>query len=91
MEAARSAAIAGHEVILFEKDGDLGGQLKSAATPDFKSQLRELVEWYKRQLEIHKVDVRLNTEVTEDMPELEEADAIIVATGAVPLMPDIKV
>ncbi|HZJ57643.1 MAG: FAD-dependent oxidoreductase [Clostridiales bacterium] len=90
MEAARSAAKAGHEVILFEKDGELGGQLKSAATPDFKSQLRELVEWYKRQLEIHKVDVRLNTGANEDLSELEEADAIIVATGAVPLMPDIK-
>ncbi|HOA56131.1 MAG TPA: FAD-dependent oxidoreductase, partial [Clostridiales bacterium] len=38
----------------------------------------------------HNVDVHLNTEVTEDMPELDEADAIIVATGAVPLMPGIK-
>jgi len=47
MEAARSAAIAGHKVKLFEKDNSLGGQLKSAATPDFKSQLRELVEWYR--------------------------------------------
>jgi 2-enoate reductase len=90
MEAARSAAIAGHKVILFEKDNSLGGQLKSAATPDFKSQLRELVEWYKHQLVIHNVDVRLNTEVTEDSPELAEADAIIVATGAVPLLPGIK-
>jgi 2-enoate reductase len=90
MEAARSAAIAGHKVILFEKDNSLGGQLKSAATPDFKSQLRELVEWYKHQLVIHNVDVHLNTEVTEDSPELAEADAIIVATGAIPLMPGIK-
>ena len=57
MEAARSAAIAGHDVILFEKDSALGGQLKSAATPDFKSQLRELVEWYKHQMVIHNVDV----------------------------------
>ena len=90
MEAARSAAIAGHKVILFEKDNSLGGQLKSAATPDFKSQLRELVEWYKHQMVIHNVDVHLNTEVTEDSPELAEADAIIVATGAIPLMPGIK-
>ena len=90
MEAARSAAIAGHKVILFEKNNSLGGQLKSAATPDFKSQLRELVEWYKHQMVIHNVDVRLNTEVTEDSPELAEADAIIVATGAVPLLPGIK-
>ncbi|MGI6140418.1 MAG: FAD-dependent oxidoreductase [Caldicoprobacterales bacterium] len=90
MEAARSAAIAGHDVILFEKDSALGGQLKSAATPDFKSQLRELVEWYKHQMVIHNVDVRLKTEATDELPELEKADAIIVATGAVPLMPDIK-
>jgi len=90
MEAARSAAIAGHKVKLFEKDNSLGGQLKSAATPDFKSQLRELVEWYRHQMVIHNVDVHLNTEVAEDMPELDEADAIIVATGAVPLMPGIK-
>lgn len=90
MEAARSAAIAGHKVKLFETDNSLGGQLKSAATPDFKSQLRELVEWYRHQMVIHNVDVHLNTEVTEDMPELDEADAIIVATGAVPLMPGIK-
>lgn len=90
MEAARSAAIAGHEVILLEKDSALGGQLKSAATPDFKSQLRELVEWYRHQMKIHNVDVHLNTEVTEDLPELEKADAIIVATGASPLIPKIK-
>ncbi|NLK69211.1 MAG: FAD-dependent oxidoreductase [Clostridiaceae bacterium] len=90
MEAARSAAMAGHSVILFEKDNSLGGQLKSAATPDFKSQLRELVEWYKHQMVILNVDVRLNTEVSEDLPELVEADAIIVATGATPLMPEIK-
>lgn len=38
IEAARSAAIAGNEVMLFEKDSDRGGQLKNAATPDFKSQ-----------------------------------------------------
>lgn len=90
MEAARSAALSGHEVILFEKDSSLGGQLKSAATPDFKSQLRELVEWYKHQLKILNVDVRLNTEVSCDLAELEMADAIIVATGATPIMPNIK-
>jgi NADPH-dependent 2,4-dienoyl-CoA reductase/sulfur reductase-like enzyme len=90
MEAARSAATAGHDVMLFEKDSVLGGQLKSAATPDFKSQLRELVEWYRHQMEIHNVDVHLNSELTEDSPELEKADAIIIATGASPVIPKIK-
>lgn len=90
MEAARTAAMKGHKVSLFEKDGALGGQLKSAATPDFKSQLRELSDWYKRQMEILGIDVHLNSMITEDSPELKNADAIIVAAGAVPFNPRIK-
>lgn len=89
MEAARTAALMGHKVALYEKDGQLGGQLKSAATPPFKSQLRELVTWYKRQMELLHIDVKLNTELTVDSTELKNADRIIVATGAVPLTPKI--
>lgn len=89
LEAARTAALIGHSVTLFEKESQLGGQLKSAATPPFKSQLRELVEWYKRQMELLKIDVRLNTELSTDSPELDKADKIIIATGAVPFYPDI--
>lgn len=89
MEAARVAALEGHSVILFEKEGVLGGQVTSAATPDFKSQLRELMTWYEVQLKKLKVDVRLKTLVTADDPVLEEADHIIVATGAVPVVPPI--
>lgn len=90
MEAARTAALKGHRVSLYEKDKALGGQLKSAATPDFKSQLRELVEWYKRQLELLNIEVHLNSEINEDNPVLKDADYIIVATGAVPIMPEIS-
>lgn len=89
MEAARTASLMGHKVTLFEKDSELGGQLKSAATPPFKSQLRQLVVWYKHQMELLNVTVHLNTELTVDSPELEHADRIIVATGAVPLTPGI--
>ncbi|WP_349671284.1 FAD-dependent oxidoreductase [Lacrimispora sp.] len=90
MEAARTAALMGHKVDLFEKESDLGGQLRSAATPPFKSQLRELITWYKRQLELTGVAVHVNTEIGEDDPVFEKADAIIVATGAIPMMPPIK-
>ena len=89
MEAARTAALMGHKVTLFEKTGELGGQLKSAATPPFKSQLRELVKWYERQMELLNIDVRLNTELTADSKELKDADRIIAATGAVPFNPNI--
>src|SRR5699024_11042608 len=68
----------------------LGGQLKSAATPDCKSQLRELVIWYRRQIEIYNIDVHRNTEIIKDLSELEEADTIIIATAALPKTPKIK-
>jgi 2-enoate reductase len=90
MEAARTAALRGHMVDLYEMEDGLGGQLKSAATPPFKSQLRALVGWYKRQLEIHRVMVHLNTKITEKSLELVLADEIIVATGAIPFTPNIK-
>jgi NADPH-dependent 2,4-dienoyl-CoA reductase/sulfur reductase-like enzyme len=89
MEAARTAAMIGHQVSLYEMADGLGGQLKSAATPPFKSQLRELVTWYKRQLEIYGVAVHLNTKITADSMELELADEIIVASGAIPVKPNI--
>lgn len=89
MEAARTASLMGHKVTLFEKDSELGGQLKSAATPPFKSQLRQLVTWYKHQMKVLNVSVHLNTELTIDSPELKNADRIIVATGAVPVTPKI--
>lgn len=90
MEAARTAAMKGHKVSLYEKENVLGGQLRCAATPDFKSQLRALVDWYKRQMELLNIDVHLNTKLTDGSPELKNADAIIVAAGAVPITPMIK-
>ncbi len=89
MEAARTAALVGHQVTLYEKNAVLGGQLESAATPPFKSQLRELVRWYIEQLDLCHVTVRLNTEVTADSEVLAAADKIIVATGAMPVTPPI--
>ena len=90
MEAARTAAMCGHRVDLYEKGEGLGGQLKSAATPPFKNQLRALVVWYKRQLELYGVNVHQNKKITENSPELAVADYIIVATGAIPVSPKIK-
>lgn len=89
MEAARVAAMKGHSVTLFEKEAILGGQLASAATPPFKKKLRELVTWYEVQLEKLGVTVSMNTKLEADDPVLEEADHIIVGSGAVPVVPPI--
>src|SRR5690625_3591033 len=90
LEAARVAALKGHSVTLYEKEDKIGGQLTSAATPPFKKQLRELVEWYDVQLRKLGVAMKLNNEVAADDPILEETDEIIIGSGAIPVVPPIK-
>jgi 2-enoate reductase len=90
LEAARVAALKGHKVTLFEKENVMGGQLAAAATAGFKKPLKDLIAWYKTQLNKLGVEIRFNTEITADAPELESYDKIFVAIGAVPVVPDIK-
>lgn len=90
MEAARVAALKGHQVQLFEKSDHLGGQaIVAAATPPFKSQLKKYIEYMIRQLEKLPVDVKLNTEIEPDSAELKEADEIILALGGKTIIPPI--
>jgi 2-enoate reductase len=89
MEAARVAALRGHRVTLFEKNGTLGGTVQQAAVPEFKKDLRRLLAWYERQMEKTDVMVLKNTMVTEEIVADAAPDAIIVATGAHPMVPPI--
>lgn len=89
LEAARVAALKGHTVALYEKSGQLGGQLIAASAPSFKSRLTMLVDYYKVQMKKLGVQVMLHTEITAESPQLTDADKIIVATGAVGFLPPI--
>ena len=89
MEAARVSAIKGHDVTLYEKSDRLGGQLIAAYTPPFKSRLRAFVEWEILQLSKLGVKIVFEKEITEDSPELAEADQIIIAIGAKSVCPKI--
>lgn len=84
METARLAAQRGHEITLYEKADCLAGVFNAAAAPFFKEADRELIEWYKRQMEHENIQVRLNTEVTPEMIQKECPDVLIIATGASP-------
>ena len=90
LEAARIAAIRGHEVTVYEQNNVIGGQLAAAATPSFKAQLADLVKWHGVQLHKLGVTIKLNTKITIESPELKECDYIVVATGAKPMTPPIK-
>jgi 2,4-dienoyl-CoA reductase-like NADH-dependent reductase (Old Yellow Enzyme family)/thioredoxin reductase len=89
MQAAIVAAQRGHKVTLFEKDAKLGGQLNIAALPPFKSDIFQWINYLTNQVEKAGVEVKLNTDATADIVTKENPDAVVIATGGTPAMPDI--
>jgi 2,4-dienoyl-CoA reductase-like NADH-dependent reductase (Old Yellow Enzyme family)/thioredoxin reductase len=87
--AAYTAARRGHEVILCEKESELGGILKSEQAISFKYEMYQLTGTYEKLAREAGVEIRLNTEVTKEYALAENADAIIIAVGSSPLVPPI--
>lgn len=88
--AAYTAARRGHQVILCEKESEIGGILKSEQAIPFKHEMYELANTYKKLAENAGVEIRTNTEVTLEYAEKENPDALIIAVGSSPLVPRIK-
>lgn len=89
MEAARVAHLRGHEVLLYEGSGRLGGQLVPAGAPDFKADIRRLLRYYEGQMSRAEFDVRTNSPVTAEVVRKVRPDVLVVATGAQPALPSI--
>lgn len=87
--AAYTAARRGHQVILCEKSSQPGGILKSEQALPFKKEMYQLAGTYAKLAEDAGVEIRLNTEVTAEYAEKEQADALIIAVGSEPLVPPI--
>ena len=90
LEAARLAAMKGHDVCLYEKEPQLGGQLLLALRPPFKGEIEGLIHFLIRQVRKHGVRLELGREVTVNTTREEKPDAVIVAVGASPVMPEIE-
>jgi len=91
MEAARVAAVRGHDVTLYEKDKKLGGLLPLAAMIKGLEveELPKITNFYKTQFAKLGVKVKLGTEVTQSLIEEIKPDVVIIATGGIPTVPDI--
>lgn len=89
MEAARVAAIRGHEVSLLDRGDRLGGTLIPGAVPAFKKDLRQLVDYFERQLPRVGVEIKLGQEATPQSIMDAGAEVVILATGAKPFMPEL--
>ena len=81
MEAARTAALRGYRVTLFEKSDHLGGHIVEAGAHGFKHEISKLNEWYQRELRDLGVDIKLEHEPCINCIRQQEADAVILATG----------
>lgn len=85
MEAAYVAKKRGHEVVLCEKEKELGGLLRLAAVPISKQELCKVIKFMARRLNNEGIDVRTGCEVTPQMLADEFKDyEIICSTGAKP-------
>ena len=85
MEAAYVAKKRGHEVVLCEKENELGGLLRLAAVPISKQELCKVIKFMARRLNNEGIDVRTGCEVTPQMLADEFKDyEIICSTGAKP-------
>ena len=85
--AATVLAQRGHQVSLFDRQAEIGGQLNMAKRIPGKEEFFEMLRYNVVQLELAKVELHLNTQVTASM--LTEFDEIVLATGVLPRDPKI--
>lgn len=84
MEVARVAKLRGHNPVVYEKADVLGGTFIPASAESYKGKLRDLLAWYRREMDRLCIEVHLSTEIT-DLSAFG-SDPIVVATGSVPVV-----
>ncbi|MBW1918690.1 MAG: FAD-dependent oxidoreductase [Deltaproteobacteria bacterium] len=89
LHVAWVAARRGHEVHLYEKQAELGGQLTLGSVTKYKKELLSLIRFQKRQIEKSGVRTHLNSEVTLKTITKEKPDVIVLSTGSIPIRPEV--
>ncbi len=89
MEAARICAERGHSVVLFEQSKRVGGQIQLIMRTPSRQNFEEIILYFERQLERLGVDIRLDRMAGVNDVLEEEPDAVIIATGSLPFLPDV--
>jgi len=90
LNVAWVAARRGHEVHLFERQPEVGGQLVLGSITAYKKELLNLIRFQKRQIERFGVACHLHHEVTPEMVVSLAPDVVILATGSVPALPPVN-
>lgn len=82
MEAARVLKLRGHNPVIYEASDKLGGTFIPASSESYKGKLRELLEWYRKQMKDLKIEINHNSKI-ENISEFGDMP-VIVATGSKP-------
>ncbi len=85
MEVARVAKERGHDVTIYEKADEVGGQLRLSGVRPGRTAMQGVTRYLKHMLDKHGVEVQTGVTVTLDMILEQKPDAVVVATGSVPL------
>ena len=88
--AAWLAASRGHDVTLYEKEEEVGGQFRIAGMPPTKQPLINAISYFLTKGRKYGVKLVTGTEVTPQLVAEQQPDFVILATGGVPLRPAIK-
>jgi len=85
MESARIAKLRGHDVSIYEKTANLGGNLLAAGAHDFKNDVKRLNDWYKKEVKNLSIPVHFDSELTVNKLLEIKPDVAIMATGSIPV------
>jgi mycofactocin system FadH/OYE family oxidoreductase 2 len=85
LKAAEISARRGHEVVIYEKEAELGGQVRLAARTPSRQEFADITNYMINQVRKLSVRTNLSQEVTIETVEAEKPDVVIVATGCEPL------
>jgi hypothetical protein len=83
LEAARAAALRGHDVVLFERRPVLGGRARLAGLRSGRERWHRYIAWLREEAEAAGAELRVGVEGNVDAVLAERPDAVIVATGSI--------
>ena len=87
---AHIAAERGHNVTLYDSANEIGGQFNLAKRVPGKEEFEETIRFFNRMIELHDINLQLNTLVSADMLKSGGFDEVIIASGIAPRTPDIE-
>ena len=89
LKAAITATQAGHRVEIYERNAEIGGQIKLAGSPLHKKEILEILRYYRVMIDKLGIPVHLGVEVAVEDVAAKKPDYVIIAEGALPLVPPI--